>query len=122
MKISVIAAAGALLLGIGLPMYSQSGTPMMITVDPPSGLAGDVYVTQGDNLDDSHVAAVYLTDGKNDIKAAIVEQTTTSIKFKVPADVKAGRYALMVLTAGKAARYIEEPVKMTIEAAAKPIT
>jgi hypothetical protein len=109
-----------ILLAAALPVRSQ--TPMMTAVEPPSGKAGDVFVVQGSSLDQTIVAALYLTDGKNDVKVLITEQTAASIKFQVLPQTGAGRFALMVLTKGKNARYIEEPVKITIEAAEKPAT
>lgn len=111
-----------LLLAAALPAFSQPVTPMMTAVEPVSGKAGDVFVVQGDHMDGATVAALYLTDGKTDVKVVITEQTATSIKFQVPLEAKAGRYALMVLTKGQNARYIEEPVKITIEPAEKPAT
>ena len=36
-------------------------------------------------------------------------------KFKIPAAAKAGRFSLMILTGGKDPKYIEQPVKVTIE-------
>ena len=62
-----------------------------------------------------NVAALYLTDGKNDIKVTIIEETANTILFKVPAKVETGRLALMVLTTGQNPKLIEEPVKVTIE-------
>jgi len=61
------------------------------------------------------VAGLYLTDGKVDIKVPIIEQTATSIKFRIPSEAKPGRLALMVLTKDKPPRLIEEPVKITVE-------
>jgi hypothetical protein len=90
--------------------------PHMTAVEPATGTPGDVMTVTGENLDQSSVAALYLTDGKNDTKVAITEQTATSIKFKIPPEAKAGRFALMVLTRGKEPKLIEEPVKVTIEA------
>jgi IPT/TIG domain-containing protein len=119
MRISVMLSL-ALLLLLTVPIRADFDTPLMNSVEPLSGSIGDVFAVTGENLDDVHVAAVYLTDGKNDIKTVIVEQTATTIKFKVPPEAKPGRFAVMVLTKGKAARYIEEPVKVTIEAPAKP--
>jgi uncharacterized protein YfaS (alpha-2-macroglobulin family) len=58
---------------------------------------------------------MYVTDQKNDIQVEVTEQTPTSIKFKIPAKAAAGRWALMILTTGKDAKYIEQPVKVTIE-------
>ncbi len=61
------------------------------------------------------MAALYLTDGKTDVKVPIIEQTGTSIKFRIPSEAKPGRLALMVLTKDKPPRLIEEPVKITVE-------
>jgi hypothetical protein len=99
-------------------MHSQPGLPTMISVQPPSGTVGDTFVAQGENLDRLQVTAVYLTDGQNDFKMMIEGQTATSIKFKVPSGTKIGRFVLMVLTARPNVRYVEEPVKITLEAEA----
>ena len=107
----------ALLLAPAIPasLRAQSEMPILKTVEPVSGTYGDVLTVTGDNLAQAAVAALYLTDGKNDIKVVIVEQSTSSIKFKIPVGIARGRYALMVLTSGKDAKFIEEPVKVMIE-------
>ncbi|HXB75430.1 MAG TPA: IPT/TIG domain-containing protein [Candidatus Acidoferrales bacterium] len=102
---SVIAASS--------PAYGQA-MPRMSTVEPASGKKGDVVAVTGENLDKDNVAKVYLTDGKNDTPVEVTEQTATTIKFKIPT-AKAGRLALMILTTGKEPKYIEQPVKVTIE-------
>jgi hypothetical protein len=89
--------------------------PSMIAVEPTSGAVGDVLTARGQNLGRENVAAVYLTDGTIDIKVVIMQQTATSIQFRIPPEAKAGRLAVMVLTAGKEPKLIEEPVKITIE-------
>ncbi len=107
----------AILFVLAVPfLLGQSTMPQMQTVDPASGKSGDVVTVTGDNLDQNTVAALYLTDGKNDVQVEITEQTATTIKFKIPANAKSGRLALMVLTKGKDPKYIEEPVKVLIEA------
>lgn len=108
-----------LLIALALPANPQApgGMPMATSVDPGVGRVGDLLVIQGINLDRANVAALYLTDGSVDIKVAIVEQTATSITFKIPPEAKPGRFALMVLTTGKAPKLIEEPVKLTVEPA-----
>ena len=89
--------------------------PRMASVDPDSGKVGDIIVVTGENLQKDYVAKVYLTDGKNDTQVEILEQTATTIKFKIPAKAANGqRLALMVLTVGKDAKYIEQPVKVSI--------
>lgn len=111
MKLSFVTA---LLLAAGLASYAQQAMPRMATVDPDSGKPGDVLVVTGENLQKENVAKVYLTDGKNDTPLEIVEQNATTIKVKIPAKAPNGRMALMVLTVGKDAKYIEQPVKVSI--------
>jgi hypothetical protein len=106
-----------LLVSLALPAdpLFQAGTPMMRSANPTSGKAGDVLTIQGENLGQENVAALYLTDGKTDIKVPIIEQTATSIKFRIPSEAKPGRFALMVLTKDRTPKLIEEPVKITVE-------
>lgn len=84
------------------------------TVDPLSAKAGDMVSARGDGIDKAAVDTLYLTDGKNDFKCEIIEQTATSITFRVPAGMKAGRWALMVHTTTKN-QLVEQPVKLTVE-------
>ena len=94
--------------------FGQTAMPRMVSAEPPNGKVGDLIAVTGENLNKDAVAKVYLTDGKNDTAVEITEQTATSIKFKIP-DKATGRLALMVLTAGKDAKLIEQPVKVTID-------
>jgi len=96
-------------------MFAQQTMPRMTTVEPPNGKAGDVLTVAGENLDKPGVAKLYLTDGKNDLPVEMTEQTAASIKFKIPAAAKTGRFSLMILTGGKDPKYIEQPVKVTVE-------
>lgn len=109
MKLSLIAG---FLLTAGL-VFGQ-GMPRMVSCDPQTGKAGDEIAVTGENLQKDMVAKVYLTDGKNDLAVEVTEQTPTSIKFKIPAKAAPGRLALMVLTSGKDAKYIEQPVKVEV--------
>jgi len=68
----------------------------MPSVEPASGEAGDVLVIEGESLGQENVTALYLADGQADIKVPIIEQTATSIKFRIPLEAKPGRLALMV--------------------------
>ena len=107
--------AVSLLVAASFAAYAQQAMPRMVSVDPPNGKTGDVITVTGENLQKALVSKVYLTDGKNDLIVEVTEQTDTSIKFKIPAKA-AGRLALMILTTGKDAKYIEQPVKLTIDA------
>ncbi|MBS1855235.1 MAG: IPT/TIG domain-containing protein [Acidobacteria bacterium] len=106
-----------LLLAFALPAAPpvQDAMPMMNSVEPTSGKVGEVLVVRGVNLGADHVAAVYLTDGKLDFKVSVLEQTATSIRFRIPPEVKPGRLALVVLTKEASPKLIEEPVKVTVE-------
>ena len=110
MKLSSILA----LLFAATVLFAQDVMPRMATVDPYSGKTGDVVTVTGENLDKANVAKVYLTDGKLDFVCDVTDQSATSIKFKIPAKAT-GRLAVMILTGGKEAKLIEQPVKLTIE-------
>ena len=92
--------------------------PRMTTVEPGNGKVGETLTVSGENLDQSHVADVFLTDGSNDFKVQITEQAAASLKFKIPEKVKPGRYALMILTKDRPPKLIEQPVKVTVDAPA----
>jgi hypothetical protein len=112
MKLSFIVLVAAALCVV----CAQQVMPRMSTVEPGNGKSGDVITVAGENLQKDAVAKVYLTDGKNDAEVQIVEQSATAIKFKIPAKVPAGgRLALMVLTAGKDPKLMEQPVKVQID-------
>jgi len=111
MKLSFVVS---LLVAASFAAHAQQAMPRMISVDPPNGKKGDVITVTGENLQKDLVSKVYLTDSKNDIILEVTEQTDTSIKFKIPAKAS-GRLALMILTTGKDAKYIEQPVKVTID-------
>jgi len=109
---------GFLLLGVlgfvgSITTWAFDGFARMATVEPDSGKVGDVVSAKGEYLDKAYIAELYLTDGKNDFKAVMTEQTGAEIKFKVP-KAQAGRYHLMILTAKKDSM-VEQPVVFTIE-------
>lgn len=85
------------------------------SVDPMNGRAGDTIGATGESIDASKVEELYLTDGTNDIRVEMIEQTETLIKFKIPANVKPGRYSLMIKTKGPEPKLLEQPVKLTVE-------
>ncbi len=96
-------------------MEAQAAFPRMTTVNPTKAKIGEVLTVEGENLEKSNVAELFLTDGKNDYKMDIVEQTPKTIRFKVADKCKPGHFALMILTPGKEPKLIEQPVKVNIE-------
>lgn len=105
-----------LILGLALPLLllAASGVPMMRSVDKDEAKRGDIVVIAGENLGKANVSELYLTNGKDDFKVDITEQTAASLKFKVGKDIRFGRYSLMILTGGDTPMFIEQPVKLNI--------
>lgn len=110
MKLSLI---GCLLMA-GAAAWAQDALPRMSTVEPGNGKVGDVVAVAGENLDKANVVKVYLTDRKIDLECVVTEQTATALKIKIP-EKATGRMWLMILTGGKEAKLIEQPVKVTVE-------
>jgi IPT/TIG domain len=111
MKLSFIVLLLAAASFVG---WGQAAMPRMVSAEPQNGKVGDVIVVTGENLDKATVAKVYLTDGTHDTQVEVTEQSGTTIKFKIPTKAT-GRLAIMVLTAGKDAKLIEQPVKVSVE-------
>jgi hypothetical protein len=65
----------------------------------------------GSNLGKATVSSVYLSDDKNDYKAAIVDQSDAKITMKVP-QVKPGDYNVSVQVGDK---LFIKPVKFKVE-------
>ena len=89
------------------------GFPKCTAVDMDTVKTGDTVNVTCENVSKSTVADVYLTDGKDDTKVAVMERSADKIKFTVPR-IKPGRYHLALLTANKASM-IEQPVALTVE-------
>lgn len=100
---------------VSAAVVSGQNMPKMVSVEPGQGKAGDELVVTGENLDKKAVAEIFLTDGKTDYKLPIVSQDAKSIKFKIGPDAKAGRFSLMIMTAGADPKLIEQPVKVTVQ-------
>ena len=104
----------AILLALVLAPALAAQNCRINSVDPDAAKIGDVVGATGESIDKAKVDALYLTDGTHDFKVEVVEQSDTLIKFKVPGKIKAGRYSLMIKTAGPDPKLLEQPVKMTV--------
>jgi hypothetical protein len=115
-SITLIVIALLAILILAQPAVGKiDGVPMMSAVMPETVRAGEEVVVTGSYLDKTRVSEVYLTDGKNDFKLQILEQGQESVKLRIPASMKPGRYQFMVLTPGTDGMFIEEPVKLNVE-------
>lgn len=95
------------------PLSAFQGLPRCTAVDPETAKVGDMVNVTCDNLDKGTFAGLYLTDGQNDTKIAVKDQTAVKITFQVPS-IKPGRYHLAFLLANKA-NMVEEPVVLTVQ-------
>lgn len=115
MSLNCTLLSSVLTLTLLATAHAQSTSPRADTVEPDSGKSGTVITLNGENLEKPNVVELFLTDGKNDTKVVIVEQAAKTIKFKIPAEAKPGRYSILMLTGGKDPKYLEQPVKVTVE-------
>jgi hypothetical protein len=113
MRLSAVVSS---LVMASLTAYGQQAPPRMTFTDTPNGKKGDVIAFSGANLQRTLLASVYLTDGEHDFQLVVAEQTSTTVKLRIPERVPPGRFAFMALTAGKDAKFIELPrFKITID-------
>ena len=113
MRLAILAIALAGCLVLTLPQNAAAAS--IKSVEPDTAKAGDVLTATGEAIDQASVDALYLTNGKDDVQVEVVEQTDKSIKFKIPASIKPGRWSLMIQTKGNQPMLIEQPVKITVE-------
>ena len=95
-----------------IPVVLLAQGARVTAVDPVEVKPGTVVAVTGESLGKSTVDILYLTNGKDDIKVVMTEQTETSLKFTVPASLKEGRWALMLHTTK--GQLIEQPFKVII--------
>jgi hypothetical protein len=93
----------------------QSLYPRVTGCEPRYVQAGEVAVAVGENLGKRIVETVYLTSGPDDLEVQVVSQKDNEIRFKIPAEVKAQKYTLMILTGGQDPKFVEQPVKVFVE-------
>ena len=82
-------AVTVLLLAVSLLLAQEA--PRLTAIEPPSGKPGDTVTATGENLAESKVVAVFLSDARSDYKVKVLEQTPEKIVFKVPS-VKPASY------------------------------
>ena len=77
---------------------SQSAAPVFASTDTPKGNKGDSISFSGQSLQKALISKIFLTDGKNDFQVEVLEQTATTVKFRIPDTVPPGHYAQMLFT------------------------
>ena len=99
--------ASAILLAPGVKAQSS---PHVTGIDPAMGKVNDSVTVSGENLGKDAVAGVFLSDDKDDYKAAITDQGADKIVLKIP-QVKAGGYNVSIQVGDK---ILILPVKFTV--------
>jgi len=89
--------------------------PQMSTVQPESGKIGAVLRVHGIYLSKEKVDEVYLTDHTFDMKVKVLDQADGFIEFRIPPSVKPGKLQLLVKTAEKQPKLLEQPVYIRVE-------
>jgi hypothetical protein len=89
--------------------------PQANKLEPKNGKPGTVVIITGVSLDKGKVEEVYLTDHRFDIKVKVLEQTSSTLKIRIPPFVKPGRQQLLLLTTGRNQTYLEQPVWVLVE-------
>jgi hypothetical protein len=84
-------------------------------VRPDSGKVGSVLRVRGAELNKEKVDSVYLSDQTLDMLVKVLNQTDDVIEFRIPPSVKPGRFQLVIKTAGKQPRILEQPLYIRVE-------
>ncbi len=85
------------------------------SIEPGSGKPGTVVTAKGTGLSKASVADIYFSDRRLDLKAQILDQTDSTLRFTVPAAVRPGRQKILLLTSGRERALLEQPVSFHIE-------
>lgn len=100
-----------LFLTLAAPLAAQT----MDTVHPDSGKVGAVLRIQGTELSKTKVDSLYLSDQTLDMMVKVLKQSDDSIEFRIPPSVKPGKFQLVIKTAGKEPRLLEQPLYIKVE-------
>jgi hypothetical protein len=109
---------------LALCCFADELAPQISTVTPRVAKPGDTVVVTGVSLGDDRVEEVYLSDHKFDMKVKVLEQTSKTIKFRVPPFAKGRMQLLMLMKAVKEEdpKLLELPAYLLIEEVSTEIT
>jgi hypothetical protein len=98
-----------LTLAVSLPAQTLDA------VHPDSGQVGSVLRIHGAELSKAKVDSLYLSDQTLDMMVKVLNQSDNSIEFRIPPSVKPGKFQLVIKTAGKEPRLLEQPFYVKVE-------
>jgi hypothetical protein len=103
------------LLLMFLIVAALSQAQVLKAVRPDNGRVGSVLRVHGTDLSNEKVDSVYLSDQTLDMMVKVLNQTDNFIEFRIPPSVKPGKFQLVIKTAGKAPRILEQPFYIKVE-------
>jgi IPT/TIG domain len=86
---------------------------VMEQIAPEAAMPGETVTVTGYGLDASNVRQVYLVFGKIEYRVGILEQTSTVLRFTVPADAPTGTMRVAATLTGRA-ELMEQPVVLRV--------
>jgi hypothetical protein len=104
-----------------LIVATSSQAQVLKAVYPDNGKVGSVLRVHGTELNKERVDSVYLSDQTLDMMVKVVNQTDNFIEFRIPPSVKPGKFQLVIKTAGKAPRILEQPFYIKVEEPREPV-
>jgi hypothetical protein len=108
-RISLLALAA--IFALVIPAALAQDNARVTGVDPAAGKANDTVTVAGENLGKNKVAAIFLSDDKDDHKATVVSQEADKIVIKIPS-VKPGDYNVSIQSGNS---IFIQPVRFTVQ-------
>jgi IPT/TIG domain-containing protein len=105
----------SILTATGLLAFASDPAPQMTDISQKAAKPGEIITVSGQGLNSKNIDEIYLTDHKFDMRVKVLEQTQTTVKFRVPPFAKPGRTQLLFLTKGDEPKLLEQPVYLLIE-------
>jgi hypothetical protein len=105
----------SILLATGCLAFASDPAPQMTDISQKTAKPGEIITVSGQGLNSKNIDEIYLTDHKFDMRVKVLEQTQSTVKFRVPPFAKPGRTQLLFLTRGDEPKLLEQPVYLLIE-------
>ena len=100
---------------ISLALASVLSAQRIEQVRPDGGKVGTVLRAYGSDLGKQKIDSIYLSDQTLDMMAKVLRQTDQFIEFRIPPSVKPGKLQLVLKTADKQPRLLEQPFYIKVE-------
>lgn len=110
-----IPCTATILLGM-LSEPATAGAPRLESLEPPEAVPGVVIAGSGSGL--AGVSGVLVSDGRLDLRATIVEQTESVLKFSIPQAIRPGRQRIRLIcnTSGRP-QIVDQQLVLLVNAA-----